>query len=219
MRWKFAVSFPQLHLVWNGFLATGGLAAIVFGTLMTYKSHFEHPQLAYIPTDDTWKSHLDKIVAMAQEQPKVASPSSLLVDVSGAVARPGVYGLSPGARVQDAVLQAGGFVDGAQQSYIHRELRLAEKVFDQQKIYIPFESDSSLAVEKPQTSKNQSDLSSQSQSINYATQKDLEAISGIGAKRAEQILAGIPYGSWEEFLQKNPLSESILAEIQKYYTF
>ncbi len=194
---------------------------MVFGGVMTYKTHFEHPQLSYIPTDDTWRQHLDRLVALAQEQTPTASPSNVLVEVSGAVQRPGVYSLSPGSRVQDVILQANGFLDTASQKYIHQELKLAEKAVDQEKIYIPFveeELNQNSSFEKGMSPLSDLHIS-ENRNINQATQRELESVSGIGEKRAEQILEAMPFTGWSDFQQRVSIPANILAELQKIYAF
>ena len=57
-----------------------------------------------------------------------------LMDVSGAVPRPGVYELPDGSRVNDAVEAAGGFLAEADKSTIN----LAAPLEDGQKLEIPF---------------------------------------------------------------------------------
>ncbi len=57
-----------------------------------------------------------------------------VVDVSGAVPRPGVYELPDGSRVNDAVEAAGGFLAEADKSTIN----LAAPLEDGQKLEIPF---------------------------------------------------------------------------------
>ncbi|GFP24267.1 competence protein ComEA [Candidatus Hakubella thermalkaliphila] len=57
----------------------------------------------------------------------------VVVHVSGAVQRPGVYELREGMRVIDAIEMAGG---GTEKSDIH-QLNLAETLYDGQKIYVP----------------------------------------------------------------------------------
>ncbi len=65
--------------------------------------------------------------------PTAPKASDVLVHVAGAVRRPGVYRVPAGARVQDAVTQAGGPRRGAD---VHR-LNLAAKVTDGQQLLVP----------------------------------------------------------------------------------
>ena len=58
------------------------------------------------------------------------------VHVAGAVARPGVYSLFPGARVVDAVTAAGGATSSADLERIN----LAQLVIDTEQVYIPVRS-------------------------------------------------------------------------------
>ncbi len=59
--------------------------------------------------------------------------SDLVVDVAGAVARPGVYRLPAGTRVVDAIGRAGGPAHGALLERINRAARLA----DGQQVVVP----------------------------------------------------------------------------------
>ena len=59
-------------------------------------------------------------------------PRTVSVHVSGKVAKPGVYELEPGSRVQDAIKAAGGASGNADLGTIN----LAEKLQDGQQIYI-----------------------------------------------------------------------------------
>ena len=78
---------------------------------------------------------------LSPSQPTKSAPKSqqlsplpeIVVHVTGAVQLPGVYRLSPGVRVQDAIEKAGG---GTDQADVHR-LNLAAKVRDEQQIYVP----------------------------------------------------------------------------------
>ena len=56
-----------------------------------------------------------------------------MVDVAGAVRRPGVYRLPAGARVVDAIGRAGGAAGGAMLEGINRAARLA----DGQQVVVP----------------------------------------------------------------------------------
>ena len=61
----------------------------------------------------------------------------ILVDVRGAVAKPGVYTLPAGSRVQDALTLAGDLLRNAET----RNINLARKLNDGEQIYIPAEGE------------------------------------------------------------------------------
>ncbi len=67
-----------------------------------------------------------------------ASPAEdLVVDVGGAVARPGVYRLPEGSRVGDAIEAAGGYGAAVDAALVDRQLNLAATVRDGEKIRVP----------------------------------------------------------------------------------
>jgi competence protein ComEA len=65
----------------------------------------------------------------------VPPPAGLLVDVSGAVARPGLYRLPRGDRVYDAIAAAGGLTATADRS---RLPNLAGRLKDGEQVKVPF---------------------------------------------------------------------------------
>jgi competence protein ComEA len=66
--------------------------------------------------------------------PPTRTPEPLVVvDVAGAVARPGVYRLAAGARIADALLAAGGMTGEADLAALNK----AAPVSDGQRIYVP----------------------------------------------------------------------------------
>jgi competence protein ComEA len=70
----------------------------------------------------------------ASDTPMAAGkPNRIIVFVSGAVKRPGVYALKPGAKLYQAVHAAGGFKANAQQDALNQ----AENLQDADQIYIP----------------------------------------------------------------------------------
>ena len=66
------------------------------------------------------------------------SPTTLSVEVSGAVVEQDVYEVSPGTRLKDMIDLAGGLSDEADKRYVARNYNLAKYVGDQEKIYIPY---------------------------------------------------------------------------------
>lgn len=68
-----------------------------------------------------------------EEEPEV------VVDISGAVERPGVFTLKSGSRLADLINSAGGVTNEVSQKWLSRNINLALILKDQQKIYVPFE--------------------------------------------------------------------------------
>ncbi|GAJ42381.1 competence protein ComEA [Parageobacillus thermoglucosidasius NBRC 107763] len=68
-----------------------------------------------------------------EKQKEEARPKMIVVDIKGAVVRPGVYEIKDTARVNDVVAIAGGFTKEADQTKVN----LAAKVHDEMMIYVP----------------------------------------------------------------------------------
>lgn len=108
------------------------------------------------------------------------------VDVKGAVKKPGVYQLKSRSRVQDALLKAGGMTDEADLKSINQ----AQKLVDEAVVYVAKVGENVVDVT---TNTNASTSTSQAKAglvnINTATEADFQTISGIGQKRAQDIIA------------------------------
>lgn len=122
---------------------------------------------------------------LATEDSEVSS--QLMVDVKGAVAKPGLYRLDSGSRVNDAVEVAGGFTSQADQ----KSVNLAQKLTDEAVVYVASQGENISVVASTTASSAISPNDSQSSlvNLNTATEADLQTISGIGAKRAADIIA------------------------------
>jgi competence protein ComEA len=104
----------------------------------------------------------------------------VVVDVAGAVRRPGVYRLPPGARVTDAVERAGGETSRA----LLDQINLAARLADGQQVVVPeriSRSASPLAVIGPGTADGPI-------SLGTATVQQLDTIEGIGPVTAQDIV-------------------------------
>ena len=102
----------------------------------------------------------------------------VVVDVAGAVARPGVYRLPAGSRVEDAVRRAGGAIAAAELEAINRAARLA----DGQQVVVP-ERVPGGAAAAPGASAEAGPIS-----LGTATVEQLDTIDGIGPVTAEKIV-------------------------------
>ncbi|HEL9598589.1 TPA: helix-hairpin-helix domain-containing protein [Streptococcus suis] len=114
-------------------------------------------------------------------------PSQLVVDVKGAVVKPGLYTLEAGARVNDAVEAAGGLTSQADP----KSINLAQKLSDEAVVYVA-SKDENISVVASTTASSampQDEKSTNLVNLNTATEADLQTISGIGAKRAADIIA------------------------------
>lgn len=141
----------------------------------------------------------------------------ILVDVSGAVVKPGVYKLAEGSRVEDAIALAGGLADKANVEYITKYINLAQKLTDGAKIYLPF------AGESPPTSGGQTGVSGVAQAkininINNASQSELEALPGIGPVTAAKVISGRPYQKIEDLLSLKIVSKKVFEQIKDSVT-
>ncbi len=118
----------------------------------------------------------------------------LVVDVSGAVPRPGVYEFHNGARVKDAVQAAGGLLAEADKS----GLNLAAPLEDGQRLEIPYiagmaptQSPFSFAPGVGSAAGSNGGQSSGPVDlidINIATAAELETLPGIGPSLAQAII-------------------------------
>lgn len=138
----------------------------------------------------------------------------LTVDVSGAVAAPGVYKIaSSDARVQSAISAAGGFNPDASQEYISKSLNMAQKISDGMKIYIPKEGEQAPAA-VISTTGQVAGVSAAQVNINTATNAELDALPGIGVVTAAKIIGSRPYQAIDDLLTQKIVSKSTFEKIK-----
>lgn len=139
------------------------------------------------------------------------TPQVIVVDVSGAVKKPGLYSVQTGSRVGDAVAAAGGISELADRQTVAENINLAEKLQDGQKVFIPVHG-SVASQATPAGSSTESGTAKIS--ISTASQQELESLEGVGEKRAQAIIAGRPYQSLSELVERKILSASLYTEIE-----
>ncbi|MDE3091565.1 MAG: helix-hairpin-helix domain-containing protein [Chloroflexota bacterium] len=117
-----------------------------------------------------------------------ATLASIIVDVRGAVAKPGVYTLAAGSRVQDALAQAGDVLPNAET----RNLNLARRLNDGEQIYIPTIGEATTAPPAPTGKSAQLNAPTKTPlgkiNVNTATLEELDALPGIGPSIAQRII-------------------------------
>ena len=114
----------------------------------------------------------------------VPTEKPIVIQVTGAVPRPGVYALAQGSRVQDAISAAGGFLVDADKTGIN----LARALADGEQLDIPYTNGSSpvIATEAPVATEAPS--TAELVNINTASSTELDTLPGIGPTTAQKII-------------------------------
>ena len=114
--------------------------------------------------------------------PSVSSAPTLIVDVAGAVRKPGVFEFAPGDRVIDAVERAGGALQKADLTL----LNLAAPLTDGQQILVPKKGAAPIGA--PVTGGGVPSGPTTLVNINSADEATLETLNGVGPVLAAAII-------------------------------
>ncbi|MGO2629064.1 MAG: helix-hairpin-helix domain-containing protein [Enterococcus italicus] len=130
------------------------------------------------PKEDVWTD-----VSVPTEQTTQTTTSVpqqiILVDIKGAVKKPGVYELPINARLHELVNVAGGLTDDAED----RQANMAIVLADQQLVYIPRKGETVEQTNQTPQAGNESKVN-----INTASAEELQTLTGIGEKKAQAII-------------------------------
>lgn len=133
-------------------------------------------------------SSSDTSLASERTQSTTGSPSAsteVVVDVGGAVNKPGVYRLAPNARVQDAVRAAGGLTADADVTVLNQ----AAVIHDGDRVYVIKVGETPPAAGAGGTSGAVGAESGGQVNLNSATTEALDALPGIGPATAKAIVS------------------------------
>lgn len=145
-----------------------------------------------------------------------ASAATLVVQVTGAVLRPGVYTLPGGSRVADAIAAAGGYSTDVDPRAAEMKLNLAAKLQDAQSILVPRRGD---AGGSP--GPGSSPLPSGPINLNLATAEQLDSLPGIGPATAAKIIASreeLPFSTVDDLVSRKLVTASTLAKFRDQVT-
>ena len=165
-------------------VALGAILVMAIGAFLVLQQQPE-ANTADFPTVSTTSASQESTEETSSESPE---SETIMVDVKGAVQSEGVYELPSTARVNDAIKAAGGFSDQADK----KSVNLAQKLSDEAVVYVASQGEN-VSVVQPATSSptagNTGSENTEKINLNTATVADLTTISGIGEKRANDILA------------------------------
>lgn len=187
-------------------VGVAGIALLLYG-LISYGS-FNH----------TDKAMTFEAADVKAETKNVDSEPTLVVDVEGAVEKPGVYKLSEGSRMQDALEKAGGMTKEADTELVAKQINLATKLTDSAKVYIPFKGESTSPLRQGSEGQASTTGSESLLNINSVSSKDLDSLPGIGEVTAGKIVNGRPYTSLDELVKKKIVSQKVFDQIKDKIT-
>lgn len=160
--------------------------------------------------------------------------SKVYVDIKGSVKKPGVYQVPADSIVWDIVNLSGGFTKNA----YTKNINLSQKVKDEMVIYVFSKSEMSKMNNTVKTDtacttniinydncitteKNATETSTSLVNINTASKEELMNVSGIGASKADSIIAyriKTPFSKIEDIMNVSGIGESLFDKIKKYIT-
>lgn len=156
-------------------------------------------------------------LAAPPEPAPQAAPAELVVYVSGAVLRPDVYRLAPGARVKDAVVAAGGLAPEAAAELVN----LAEPLSDAAHIHIPAVAETA-PHPAPAAPGAPASAAGPLLDLNTASAAALEELPGIGTTMAARIVARRaevgPFTAVEDLREVTGVGEKLYAQIAPLVT-
>ena len=175
-------------------LLAAGLAVAVASVLAVHALHRVHSHVA-IPALRT-AVHA-RTTAVAQ----------IVVDVAGAVHRPGLYHLATGTRIADAVAAAGGATAKADVTLVN----LAAPLADGEQVLVPARGAAGSAAAGTPSPTAPLDL-------NTASAEQLDALPGVGPATAQKIIdyrqAHGPFRSVDELQAVPGIGPSKLAQLK-----
>jgi competence protein ComEA len=160
------------------------------------------------------------ISGAAMPAPTSASPSPeappLIVDIAGAVRRPGVYEFREGDRVIDAIHAAGGATPKASLD----ALNLAAPLADGVQILVPVVAPA--AAPPPGSGAVAGATPAALVNVNTASATDLETLPGIGEVIAQRIVdyrtQNGPFAAVDDLLDVSGIGDAILGDIRDLVT-
>lgn len=149
-------------------------------------------------------------IEVVEATPEPTAPPLIVVDVEGAVVRPGVVRIASGARVADAIAAAGGTTPDADPAALNKAAALR----DGARVYVPRYGEIPPAGSVGSGSEGKLD-------INQASAAQLEALPGIGPSTASRIVRARetrPFSKVEELQTRGLVTARVFADIRDLVT-
>ncbi len=201
------------------FFLAGGVWYVQQGRELFWQQA-EEARVQSVFSGDDRKTEVSSTPSPEADTDRTQAPE-LVVYVCGAVNSPGVYSLSAGSRLYEAVTMAGGFSAEADPAYHN----LARNLEDGERIYIlAYAETKELTIQQKAEGEDGAEESSVSSllNLNTATKEQLTTLPGIGEARAESILeyrAKVgEFTDIEEIMNISGIGEAMFAKIRDRIT-
>lgn len=155
-------------------------------------------------------------IEILPSQEEENKPTKIFIHVAGAVQKPGLYQLPSNARINDALISAGGLSSQADRDWFDKNINLAQKLSDGVKLYLPLKGE----VKNGQVAGSQTSLKGNSAKINLnnASKLELESLSGIGPGFAQKIIdyrqKNGPFAKIEDLTKVSGIGDKLFQKIK-----
>lgn len=154
------------------------------------------------------------------DQSVPSEPTTIVVDIQGAVKYPGVYSLVEGDRLIDAINAAGGYLPDAHTKMLNHAMKVRDEFF----IYVPREGEEvaspvteGLHIQQENTSVR---IDDETVNINLANMQELMTIPGIGPSKATAILQyreeNGPFRTVDEIMEVSGIGQKTFEKLEAY---
>lgn len=184
--------------------AAAGAAAVVLAVLVmgAMPSLADEPALSFGEPIGA-----DHAMALASEA-NLGTQGEIIVDVAGAVARPGLQRLRDGDRVGDAIEAAGGYGPRVDLVAAGQSLNLAQPLVDGTKVLVP-----ELGVDRV----HRAVADDPRIDLNEADQASLESLPGVGPVTATKIIAARAqqrFSSPQDLRERGLVGDAVFEDIE-----
>ena len=185
----------------------GSLCLVGVGGWLLAAAGATDPQAATLPGLTTFGT--------SDASASASAAGTLVVDVEGAVARPGIIELPAGSRVADALRLAGGYTGATDLAAAAATLNLAAPLTDGAQILVPAIGTTPAGGTAP------SGGGGGLVDLNSATPEELDTLPGIGPVTVQKIVAARterPFATLEEAVEREVLNNGQLEKIRDLAT-
>lgn len=163
----------------------------------------------------------DKVEVLNASTESGDGVTEMVVEIAGAVERPGVYRLPQNSRIDDLLIISGGISANADREWMEKYVNRAAKLIDGQKVFIQdvnqqtnnvsANNDGGIKVDHGTSSSQEIGLIN----INTASLTELDKLPGIGPVYGQSIIEHRPYSTIEELMSSGAISKSVFEKIKK----